>query len=204
MWRLVVLSFLVLGWGYYELSGGADFRPISDLSDEQLAELGLERFEPPAEEVVVAAVDEPVPVQVARGPTAPVSLTLASLAPETRDEEIASDIATIAEGPISEADAVPDAAPEEIAVAGDVTAADIIEQVVAGAAVSSLDIRTVTGSRVNMRSGPGTNHGVITVLVQGDETEVIEELANGWVRLRVVATGEEGYMAGRLLSPREG
>lgn len=29
MRRFIVLSFLVLGWGYYELSGGADFRPRS-------------------------------------------------------------------------------------------------------------------------------------------------------------------------------
>jgi len=30
MWRLVLITFVFLGWAFYELSGGADYRPAPD------------------------------------------------------------------------------------------------------------------------------------------------------------------------------
>ena len=62
------------------------------------------------------------------------------------------------------------------------------------------DLRQVAGTRVNMRSGPGTEFGVVTTLSRGADVEVFEVNASGWARLRNVATGQEGWMAERLLS----
>ncbi len=62
------------------------------------------------------------------------------------------------------------------------------------------DLRSVTGNRVNVRGGPGTDFGVVFRLVQGDSVEVLEDTGNGWVRMRSVDTGEEGWMADWLLT----
>ena len=62
------------------------------------------------------------------------------------------------------------------------------------------DLRVVTGSSVRMRSGPGTSNDIITSLTRGTEVAVLEDGGNGWVRLQVVETGAEGWMAERLLA----
>ena len=50
-----------------------------------------------------------------------------------------------------------------------------------------------------MRSGPGTNFDVLDTLPGGTEAEVMEVNASGWARIRILSTGEEGWMAERLL-----
>lgn len=59
----------------------------------------------------------------------------------------------------------------------------------------------VTGSRVNMRSGPSTADGVVDSLVRGTLAEVIGVADGGWVEIRDVETGLTGYMASEYLSP---
>jgi len=59
----------------------------------------------------------------------------------------------------------------------------------------------VSGSRVNLRSGPSTGNGVIDSLVRGTVVEQLGDPGNGWVELRDVSTGVTGYMAARFLEP---
>ncbi len=66
------------------------------------------------------------------------------------------------------------------------------------------DIRTVTGTRVNMRNGPGTEYDVIGQLVQGALAEVIAAPGNGWLRIRTLKDQRVGWMAERLLAPSSG
>jgi uncharacterized protein YraI len=61
-------------------------------------------------------------------------------------------------------------------------------------------MRVVTGSRVNMRGGPGTSFGVLGVLPRGQEVEVLRDEGTGWVKLRDQETGRVGWMAGRMLA----
>ena len=61
------------------------------------------------------------------------------------------------------------------------------------------DIREVSGSRVNMRSGPGTAFGVLATLGRGERVEVLGAPENGWAKLRVIQTGRIGWMSARLL-----
>lgn len=75
---------------------------------------------------------------------------------------------------------------------------EVIEVVVADPA--PLDLRFVDSSRVNMRAGPGTEHAVLDTLNGGTETEVIEVNGDGWARVRVTSTGQQGWMAERLLT----
>ncbi len=68
----------------------------------------------------------------------------------------------------------------------------------AALAAPARDLRAVAGSRVNMRTGPGTQHGVLATLSRGARTEVLEE-AEGWARVRA-EDGRTGWMAARLLT----
>lgn len=59
----------------------------------------------------------------------------------------------------------------------------------------------VTGSTVNMRSGPTTADAVVGAVGYGAVMQLIEELGNGWSHIRDLTTGQTGYMASRFLSP---
>jgi hypothetical protein len=61
------------------------------------------------------------------------------------------------------------------------------------------DIRAVEATRVNLRDGPSTDFEVITQLTRGTRVEVMHDDGAGWVELRVVDTGETGWMADYLL-----
>jgi hypothetical protein len=63
------------------------------------------------------------------------------------------------------------------------------------------DLVRVTGSRVNMRSGPGTGNAVLDSLPQGTLAEPLGEPVDGWQEIRDVETGRTGFMAARFLEP---
>ncbi|UWQ17365.1 SH3 domain-containing protein [Jannaschia sp. M317] len=63
------------------------------------------------------------------------------------------------------------------------------------------DLLQVTGSRVNMRSGPSTSNGVVASLSEGTLAEPLGEPINGWQEIREVETGRTGFMASRFLAP---
>lgn len=145
--KFIIGTFLLLGFGFYQLSGGADFQPEQS---------------PAAERVAVEVAPEAIPFN----------------APQvTRAAAFETPIET----------------PAEEAV--------IIEASMEVPAVEELpvDLRAVSGNRVNMRTGPGTNYGVLDKLVRGTQAEVIEVTAEGWARIRVVETGQVGWMSASLL-----
>lgn len=59
----------------------------------------------------------------------------------------------------------------------------------------------VTGVAVNMRAGPATTYAVVGALLQDTAVEDLGPVGDNWRHIRVVATGTEGYMAARFLSP---
>ncbi len=158
------------------MSGGADFVPE-------------ERIVAEAE----VAVEEPV-IGVAEV-TRSVSTPLVSLAlPVTQPVQIepAEDTAQVIQASVE-------------AVVETVETANLTETVAAPAAPApvatpDLDLRYVAGSRVNMRTGPGTDFGVIDTLPGGTEAEVLSVNADGWANIRIIGTGIEGWMAERLLT----
>jgi len=58
----------------------------------------------------------------------------------------------------------------------------------------------VTGSRVNVRGGPSTAFGVINALGYGSKVEDLGDASDGWREVRILETGERGFMAGRFLA----
>lgn len=206
MWRLMLVAFLGLGWAYYEMSGGSDFRPASEMTVEERAALGLRT---PSDEVLARLEEEAAEAAVQAEADAAAEAAEAAQQVQVSDTTTQSGgpaleqvVETVAAEPEQEI-ILPEAAflvsAPAISAIGDAVA-EASQQIEVFLPATPADIRRVSGSRVNMRSGPGTDYGVVTVLSQGEEAEVLEDLGNGWVRLRVVATGEEGYMAGRLLS----
>ncbi|KPP90541.1 MAG: Bacterial SH3 domain [Rhodobacteraceae bacterium HLUCCA08] len=194
----VWVSFAFMGWAYYEMSGGADFTP----------------------ETRAPGAETPAPDMVARADTT----TLLSVSPSDSPSAAARvtpvalqvDPAPVPEAAIARPAAV-DAAPGEARVTLDAPAEAEVTEVITefvslsepqtfygsttgAASDNALDLRRVAGSRVNMRDGPGTGFGVIVTLEGGTEVEVLELSDNGWARLRTVSTGQEGWMAERLLT----
>ncbi|MEN9012841.1 MAG: SH3 domain-containing protein [Yoonia sp.] len=156
MSKFNVGTFLMLGFGFYQLSGGADFEP--EVRALETAVISTKSIE-------IVPFDEPV---VSR---APVEVAAAPLA-ET-------------ETPVIE--------PEVVQASLEVA------PTVAEVAVE-LDLREVSGKRVNMRAGPSTNDAVLDTLVRGTQIEVLDVNADGWARLRVLDTDQVGWMAERFLA----
>ncbi|MEM6277385.1 MAG: SH3 domain-containing protein [Pseudomonadota bacterium] len=181
MARFMIVTFLLLGWGFFELSGGTSFvapepepKPLNallqDVADQEDASV-VARAETAPEGVVI--VGQPrARAQGTASPT-PETTTLASFTQEPASSSLATILGT---------------APESIE--------PVIEEVAA-----PVDLRSVTGSRVNMRNGPGTNFQVLTQLVRGDEAEVLQSPGDGWVKIRATGSGRVGWMAERLLAP---
>jgi uncharacterized protein YraI len=68
----------------------------------------------------------------------------------------------------------------------------------------STDSLIVNTEGARLRSGPGTSYRILTSLAKGTEVRYLADggSANGyrWYKVRVLATGKEGYMASNLLS----
>lgn len=172
MGKFIIATFLILGWGFYELSGGADFEP--EPWPGQVASIEVEALPDAAQ---TADVD------VTRADTttlnvAAITQTPASITPATEEPVVTEVVAEIA--PVIE---------------------PVVEEAAVTPAAPAIDLRAVAGTRVNMREGPGTNYGVIDTLTGGTQAEVIEVNADGWARIRLVGTNQTGWMAERLLNP---
>jgi len=64
-----------------------------------------------------------------------------------------------------------------------------------------LPLVEITGNSVNLRAGPSTNDAVLGAMRRGAQAELIAAPAGGWVQIRAVETGVEGYMAERFITP---
>lgn len=172
--RLIVTTFLFMGWGFYELSGGSDFvpeeRPLAEAVKPAAIETQSIAASSAVEDTQIAAVvEEPATIE----PEEPSQVVPASLI-VVQDDPVVEEPAL---EPASEVQEVADVAPE------------------------LLDIRLVNKPRVNVRSGPGTDYDIAARLVAGDETQIIEDLGNGWVQVKI-ADGNIGWMADFLLTPK--
>ena len=216
MSRFVVLSFAFLGWVFFELSGGVDFapperpEPIAQIKPEKPSDLRTV-----IENRVTAAslVSQPViqlPIiqrrQEPRHPERPAA------DPNLRSTVALAQIASIGNGLGSSRDAFADQSGT-----GDLQLASL-DSGLAGLTVSTTtpeqaaglielpqqapDIRQVTGSRVNMRGGPGTIYPVTARLVRDQEVEVLRDSGTGWLRLRFLEEDRIGWIAASLISKK--
>ncbi|WP_147126796.1 SH3 domain-containing protein [Shimia ponticola] len=175
MTRFMLVTFGLLGWAFFELSGGSDFEP-PELASSPLNELQQSvEFER---------------TLVARADTSPAQQPVV----QTQSNDLVQNASVVIE------DASTDAQPTAslAVVLGEAARETTPEPVIAE--VPAADIRLVAGSRVNVRNGPGTNFSVVAQLTRGAETEVLQSPGNGWVKIRAANTGGVGWMAERLLT----
>jgi uncharacterized protein YgiM (DUF1202 family) len=66
----------------------------------------------------------------------------------------------------------------------------------------SAALRWVSANTINVREGPGTNHGVAGRLSRGEAVTVVADAGDGWVRIRIEGDGLEGFVAARLLTDK--
>ncbi len=67
-------------------------------------------------------------------------------------------------------------------------------------APDAMPVWKVAGDWVNMRDGPSTAYLVLDTLPRGTKAEVLTVNADGWAQIRLLDTGQVGWMAERLLS----
>ena len=187
--KFVLIAFAFMGFAFYELSGGSDFVPGNN---------SLTVFAPAPPVVAASVVDRPavvaradttsVDTQQVEPVSAPVAEAVDVEQPAARPDilqgvALASVAAPVEPMPIPEpaVEAVAEPEPEP---------APVVEP----------DLRFVDGDRVNLRGGPGTDYAVVGKLLRDDMVEVLKDEGNGWLHLRVSATGDEGWMADWLLT----
>lgn len=211
MKKFILISFGFLGWAFYEMSGGDEFEPASvrlarlnPVAETMTAE-SADQVTEPATTSAFVDTDPPLNPEVTR-----VSLNLSTIeevlrgeepaaAPTQAPEEVTDEAATEDDlgvprnvGTLTESADTPAIIPSLLAPADDSGTSQL--------ATYSGDIRTVTGNRVNVRGGPGTDYEIVGRLVRGDSVEILEDTGNGWVRMRPMLGGEEGWLADFLLT----
>lgn len=171
--KFIIVTFILLGWAFFEMSGGTDFVP-----ETRTTEVADAAPTTASEDIQVSRASNaslvPLASASARQPQPQPDVLQASLATETVSDS-AFDLTA------EEATTLAVAASQEDTM------------------VEPVDLRTVAGSWVNMRSGSGTQFPVLDTLQSGTEVEVLEISDNGWAHLRVTDSGLEGWMAERLL-----
>jgi hypothetical protein len=212
--RYILLSFLFMGWTFYELSGGADFEPPR-ATQVAMAEKVAESQIQTQRDVTELMTPEPVAEPVAKPD--PIALP-----------EVSTKLSLVAEPVLTNApeDLIVAAINAEIPVTtGIVMPSDWLTesqaQTVGTDTVFSLaslgqlpetvpetvsqdpiwGTRTVKGSEVNVRSGPGTDRSVVSSLIGGTEVEVLNDPGEGWVKMRHTDSETAGWMAASRLSP---
>ena len=203
MTRLILVTFAALGWCFYVMSGGPDFEPrgLRSQQPELVATLPTEAPAPiarsqPADLVTnVAARAAPVKVQPDSEPiTTPAEPAVIVDADSLRgfsqisafsNPDVNFTLASLEDGiaGLQQTTPTPQSDAEQIAVTE-----------------PAKDIREISGTRVNLRDGPGTIYPIIGKVQLGQKVEVLDDSGSGWLRLRVLPVQQIGWISESLIS----
>ena len=180
MMKTATATMFVLFWVFYEVSGGAEFTPRERVVVSQAPWVLREQEERRIAQAQVAqsaAVADVVSTPLAPVATAPqvqqVSFTFENAEQVTPAAVLTQDVAAVA---------------PRIATPR------------APAPVATLpETFLVSGSRVNLRAGPGTGHAVVDTLLQGTQVERLSVTDAGWMEIRLTAGGTIGWMSADYL-----
>jgi hypothetical protein len=188
-----------MGWGYYELSGGAGFvpetRPDTATAVAQAPADGAD----PGTAVVPAVVPaDSDPLDGVTVVTRADTLALDSLPDANSIADPAAAPDSIAIDADSVADALSQALGEPVLNTGEPEPLPQEEQT-ASAPPAAANLREVTGDSVNLRDGPGTNFNVVDRLSRGTVISVLDSGPGGWVYVEI--NGLTGWMSSDFLGP---
>ncbi len=201
MWRLIFITFAFLGWLFYELSGGADYKPRTQSIQARDEIADVRPIARPVQVSVmrISSQDDTQYEPVTRSLTSLASLAIAEGDRFEITLASASNAASVSAGqeptPQPKLVSVPTIAvdPTKISAITEPAALEVTPE-------NTADVRKVIGQVVNMRSGPGTRYNRIGKLRKGAEVTVLRTHGNNWVKLRSHDTGKVGWMSVRLLS----
>ena len=193
MGKFIIGTFAIMAWAFYVMSGGPNFVPQTRMAAADAPQPEVTRAQT-TEMAAVASPADSASVDAAVVTAEPAAAEIAPRPIGTADAAaqpiaISLETAPVFDGETSESG---DGAPSFTSLSAPAPAA------VASPNLASL--REVAGRAVNMREGPSTSYNVIDTLPQGTQTEVVDSDGAGWVRVRVVETGQMGWMAERLLT----
>lgn len=206
MTRFIIATFLLLGWVFFELSGGTDFTPRSAIGPapalQDRARAMTSEPAAPAAPAGIAATTRIPPLAPIRAQTEPAGA--APLSADLSQRHPAGIVPQTAPGvPLTLASlqrsGEPFATPLDEGLDGPAAAPAPISAPIS--APPPAGIRRIAGSRVNMRAGPGTTYAVLTSLARGDEVEILGDPGGGWLKLRALPAGRTGWIAARLVEP---
>lgn len=202
MWRLILVSFAFLGWSFYELSGGADYRPSAD-SFQARALLDNQRpKQRPLRVNVIELAQDGTPQ-----PGTQITHTITSLHDlglnmgQKGILTLASAEGSIAPAPIKlHLPTVKLSTPPRLPTTPKVADSAQLPAPTDETLIVSPDIRRVSGNSVNLRTGPGTRFGRITSLLRDTEVIILQDPGLGWIKLRVLDTDRVGWMAASMVT----
>lgn len=203
MWRFILLSFVFLGWSFYEMSGGADYRPSANsIQARVLLDNQRPQTRPMRVNVIEVAQADlgrsgagAVPAitslqELAVRMDAPKPLVTASAEGTSLSQPAVVEVSAPADGGDF-------AALAQTARLWDQTG---FSEVLTPPSVAAPDLRRVAGTSVNLRSGPGTQFDRLTSLARGTEVIVLPDRVGSWVKVRLAESGDVGWMTDRLLT----
>lgn len=201
MVRFILVSFGFMAWAFYEMSGGAAFDP----EEVRTARLEAAEAEQEAKAAKIAAAKAVKPQVVAQQVIAPASKVVVDTSPVlnamvTRASVNLTNLSNTLSQNVQGADSDTVAIIPSLIDPTDGQSTEETAQVTNVSVSESEDIRTVSGNRVNVRGGPGTDFGIVTKLGRGDAVKVLEDRGDGWVRLEPLNGGPSGWMADFLLT----
>ena len=204
MGKFILVTFGFMGWAFYEMSGGADFEPASvrlaeaspvTQKDLSVPESGIS-IQSVTPNVTGAVVKDDSKLRIDNAVMrSDVDLTQISQAKDTRpDPAFEPQKASFNQPQPAEAQET------EIVMQSLIVTDEPVQATNASLQTQPAgDVRIVSGTRVNVRGGPGTNFDVVSQVIEGDAVEVLDDNGDGWVRMRSVDGGPEGWIADFLL-----
>lgn len=209
--KFVFISFVFMGWAFFELSGGMDFKPRVNPALSVAVSTPLVTPQPvePVEILTTALIPPPSSM-----PPSSMPATIRAVVPD----RTAPDVAKIQTVDLTVTPAVMLASLEQggegfggllegfdptairLSVAATSDFAEPEPDLFAEPELPPADLRTISGTRVNMRNGPGTIYDVIIRLTLGQEVEVLDDSGSGWLRLRLVSDRTVGWISASLVS----
>jgi len=196
MWRFVLISFIGLGFAFYELSGGSDYAPAPN-SIQVHAKL----IRP------VARPEPRAPDRQARTVAQIEAMMDGTDQPDEETERISASLAaaSAAAASVIEAEASrPKAELLELDLTGRVGSGGTIDDAIAAALGGTVPdparLRWIKEPMVELRGGPGLSFDAVARVTKGTEVTVLDDPGYGWLNVRVTENNQTGWLAEWLLT----
>ncbi len=209
MFRFIVLSFGFMGWAFYEMSGGSEFDAdvmraarLEAAASKQTPKVDSKPLVIAAAPKVVVDTDPPLETPPFEAEVTRVALNLTTLGDvgNNLDGAVTAAIQTVDAAVPQNVSIITSSADTPAIIPSLINPNDGVATQASLQAGTSADIRTVSGNRVNVRGGPGTDFGIVARLVRGDAVKIIQDDGNGWVQFEALDGLASGWMADFLLT----